>query len=111
MVTVYSPPRDIEQPKLDFSSFDDYQKQSVEYIEKLKQWLYNTGRRGGYTGTVIQFPVADGYAQYMIVSIKPARVIHLPLLDAYAWPYIERMDGAFLREEAEKSKNLKELFK
>ena len=41
---------------------------------------------GDLAGKRIALPFADGAAQYMVLSHKPARLIHLPLGDAWNVP-------------------------
>ena len=81
--------KQIENPvkfEYDWSNFnmEAYDKASNEYIEKCRQ-LCKDQKLGNsdLVGHVSQFPVADGYARYMIVCVKPMVVIHLPLDDGY----------------------------
>ena len=47
--------------------------------------------RGEITGRLLKFPVADGYAVYRIVSVKPLTLAHIDYMDAWSIP------GAHLR--------------
>lgn len=37
-------------------------------------------------GRVVKWPVADGYAYYIVSETKPLTLQHIPFLDAYAIP-------------------------
>lgn len=59
----------------------------ARFIEELKQRLIEMGYTGKLTGNVVRFPIADGYAQYMVAeSPKKTVLIHLPIHDAWNIP-------------------------
>jgi hypothetical protein len=59
---------------------------------------------------VIQFPVADGYAQYMVASLSPVELIHLPLWDAWEYQYVERLTKKDIVEKINQRKAMDKLF-
>lgn len=65
-------------------NFDTWRKDEDDYIEILRGWLRDHGYKHRLTGKVVRFPVADGYAQYMVMDGRS--MVHLPLLDAYQIP-------------------------
>lgn len=39
---------------------------------------------GEVVGAIVQFPVADNYARYLVTSAKPLKLRHIPYMDGYA---------------------------
>lgn len=58
--------------KLDGEGWEDHHRRQERLLEEVR------GR-----GTVLQFPVADGYAMYLVVSEKPLTLQHVPFCDGY----------------------------
>lgn len=101
-IKVFSPPAGFEVPK-----FTDYkenykealnklQKDEEKYLEDLKDWCKKNGS-GKFSGKEVHFPVADGSAVYVVLSMKPCKLIHVPLGDAYSFPYIDRLTSTDIR--------------
>lgn len=59
-------------------SWNDQQKKLDELLEK----SHNLPE-GEIIDGVISFQVADGYAMYRVVSMKPLKVQHIPFGDSY----------------------------
>lgn len=55
-----------------------------EFKADLKAFLNRSGFNHQLTGEVVRFPIADGYAQYMVADANT--LIHLPLGDAWQIP-------------------------
>ena len=106
MGKVYAPPL----PAINYDYNGDWQKQEEEYTDLLKEWCNKHGR-GAYRGSIVQFPVADGYAVYMIISLKPLELIHVPLGDAWEYQYIERLSTSDIRKEADNYKRMSITFR
>lgn len=68
------------------TDFKQWQEHDAAYIEAVRDELHERGYNEEYTGSVIRFPIADGYAQYMVASMKPLRLVHLPIGDAWQIP-------------------------
>ena len=81
MAKIYSSP--IKTPKF---SFETFRADEERYMSDLKKWVEKNVKKGKYVGDIVNFPIADGYASYMITSLKPANLIHIPLGDAYEIP-------------------------
>jgi len=92
MAKVYGLPEGVDVP-----SFDDYLldgrynmerhgKVDAEFLDHLRTRVTDMGFTGELAGEVVRFSVADGYACYMILSVKPAKLMHLPLGDAWTVP-------------------------
>ena len=113
MTKVYSAPKTIERPKLDihkYDGFEEYERQQQKYIERVRQFVKKRKPRGQLVGEIIRFGVADGYAQYMVASLRPLELIHLDLGDGYHFQYVERITAQDVRELVEREKSLAELF-
>lgn len=110
MATIYSPPGQIPVPELDFANFSNYEKECKEYKSKLKEFLLKNNK-GKHIGEIIRFPVADGYAEYMVASMKPVQLIHLPLGDAWQFQYAHLLGTKEIKEQIDSQKALEKLFK
>lgn len=110
MATIYSSPSQIKVPELNFQNFNKYEKECEEYKQKLKEFLLkrNSGKN---IGEIIRFPVADGYAEYMVASMKPVELVHLPLMDAWEFQYAHLLGAKEVQEEIDKQKALEKIFK
>lgn len=87
---VYSSP--IPDPEIDFGGFDvkKTEAQYDEHKQKVIQWLRENGYNGPRTGEIVRFPVADGYAQYMLADAgKKSVLIHLPYWDGWQYRDVE----------------------
>lgn len=109
MTKIYSAPKEIEVPQLDWKNISKYKKDSEEYIQKLKEFLIKR-KNEKYVGETINFPVADGYAQYMVASIKPLELVHINLGDGYQFQYVNRLTPKDIKEKIEQQKSLEKLF-
>lgn len=82
---IYSCPKDVPPPVLDFSNYNHEKALAEEGAHKvnLEKWLRNNGYNGKYTGKIYSEPVADGSALYMIADGPKSFLIHLPYGDGY----------------------------
>ena len=88
---VYSAPKELgKPPELNFRNWDEYKKRTEQYIQSIQEWAKRTGN-GDIAGSLVAFPFADGYAQYIVYTTKPLSLIHVPTGDAWHFPYIERL--------------------
>ena len=62
-------------------------------------------------GEIIQQGVADGYAQYMVLSLRPLVLIHLPLGDAYQFQWDHRWTASDVKMMVDQRKKMQSLFK
>jgi len=66
--------------------------EEADYIAAVATALRGMGWVGPLTGEVVRFPIADGYALYMVAEPPPKTrgaamsLVHLPLGDAWAIP-------------------------
>ncbi len=108
---VYRVPDELPAPKLEFP-FDTEKHLASEEAHKaaLKAWLIKSGYKGKHTGEVVRFPVADGYAQYMLADGKKSFLIHLPYCDAYDYRDVQYLPKAEILRRIEVSKKMAALF-
>ncbi len=111
MAKIYSPPAIIPVPKYDWKDkmVENYNKAEKTFIDNLTKFAKRR-KKGDLIGKVIKFPVADGYALYMVAGLKPVELIHLPLLDAYQSEFAELMTAAKIKEMVERDEKMAELF-
>lgn len=85
---IYSHPDHIKKPKINWEDFSAYQKEEDEFVEKLRKFCkedYAPNQDQNYIGELITFPVADSQAVYMVMSLSPLKLMHVPIGDA--WEY------------------------
>lgn len=114
MATVYSVPDSIKVPELDFRDINGYRDACNKFCAELKEWCVQRAANVGVTdenyGEIIRFPVADGYAEYMVASLKPIQLIHLPLWDAWEFQYANRLTKKDIIEKIRQQKSIEKLF-
>ena len=91
---VYALPLGCPAPQVDYTNFDLNRVTNDERRHRLalQAHLINLGYTGKNTGKIVNFPVADGYAQYMIMEHgKTFALVHLPYGDAYKFPWVIRL--------------------
>ena len=116
MGKVYSPPAKISEPKMESFrkqnlglDFRAYEEAEFKFVEEVKEWCKSSGS-GKYAGEEVHFPQGDGHARYVVFSTKPLTLIHLPVGDAWQYPYIERLTAKDIVARIESGKNLTRLF-
>jgi len=109
MAKIYAAPEEIQIPELDFKEFGNYEKECEDYIQKLKDFcLENSDEKE--VGEIIKFPMGDGHAEYMICSMKPLELIHIPLMDAWSFPYAHLLTVKEVEENIAQRKAMEKLF-
>jgi len=107
--TIYSGIEGIEAPKTSFSNMAKCREDYDNYIETLKAKC-KEGFDDENVGEVIKFPVADGYALYMVYSMNPLELIHIDIMDGYQFEYVDLMTPEKVMELIKREKALKKLF-
>jgi hypothetical protein len=110
MADIYSAPKEIKVPNIN-GTMQKYAEESKQYIADLKQHIKDMGYKGKNVGEIVRFAVADGYAEYMVLSMRPMKLIHIPLDDAYEFPYAHLMTASEITKKLEGQKMLEQLFK
>lgn len=63
--------------------------------------------KGEVIGLVVSFPIADGYASYLVVNEKPLTLQHIPVRDRYQADYCTirglRKEDVLARERADRA--------
>ena len=106
---VYLPPTEIKVPELDFSDIKQYAEDCDRYISELRVYV-RENRTGKNAGEIIRFPVADGYAEYMVGSMKPLELIHIPLYDAYQYANADLMTAKRVQEMLDNQRAIEKIF-
>jgi hypothetical protein len=109
MAKIYNLPDGFEAPKLNFSKMDEYRTACAKLEEDLKAWLLKRNN-AEHVGEIIRFPVADGYAEYMVAALKPVELVHLPLWDAWDFQYAHRLTAKDVKEKIQQAKALQRIF-
>ena len=112
MGKIYNAPKEIKAPEFDFKNFNrtKYQEDCDRFEKELKEFLNKSGYNEEETGKTIRFQVADGYAVYMIASLKPVMLIHLQFDDEYSYEYAHRLTAKDIREKLRQQEALNRMF-
>ena len=111
MAKIYSAPKEVKLPSFDWTNMQEYAQASKQYIADVKQHINDMGYKGKNVGEIVRFAVADGYAEYMVVSMRPLSLMHIPLDDAYEFPYVHLLTTNEINKKIEGQKRLEKLFK
>ena len=79
---IYQTPDTIKKPNYDFTNFSNWKDEEKSYLEATRIWCQDHQIQEGlpasdHIGEVIDFPVADGCASYMVISLEPLELFHL----------------------------------
>ena len=111
MNQIFSAPKEIKLPNFkDYKTFDAFYKAEDEYERKLKEYVKEHGE-GKYKGEELRIPHADGYARYIVYSLKPVRLVHIDTGDAWHASQVEYMPANVIKREIDNSKKIAQLFK
>mgnify|MGYP001598554740 CR=1 FL=1 len=88
---------------------DAWLAQEAAYVRKIVAWAKANGR-GPERGEEIRFPIGDGYACYVVLSLKPVQLIHLPVGDAWQYQYAHRLTAHDIRAKIAQGRFLTALF-
>ena len=96
MGKIYSVPKEIgPEPEIGGINFDfkKYDEECRVYVAKIVAYAKKHGK-GSCAGKEIGFGVADGTARYIVFSLSPVGLIHVPTGDAYQFQYAHRLTAA-----------------
>ena len=108
MLKVFSGVKGILVPEFQ-ADFVEHMRLEQEYAKAVVDYCRIHGR-GDLAGEVVNFPVADGYAQYVVHDTSPCTLVHLAVGDAWDFPYIERLTAKDVRHKVEQAKAFEELW-
>ena len=92
---VYGVPEAVPFARPDYKNYNLHAEQAREkaHQQALKTHLIEMGHKGKHTGKIARFPVADGFAQYMLADgaghYGGSFLIHLPYGDGYQFPGVK----------------------
>ena len=109
---IYTAPEEIKAPEFDFENFNakTHQEKEDKYVEEIKQYLQNLGYNGKNFGEIINFPVADSHASYLIISMKPLMLLHLELGDAWTFQYVHLLTAKEVQQKVDQNKAIERIF-
>lgn len=110
MAKIYSVPKELKEPELNFSEIEKYEQECEQYIANLKSHIQKLGYKGKNVGEIIRLPWADGSADYMILSMRPMSLIHIPLGDAWHHPDADQLSAKRVQQKLDYQKAMKKLF-
>jgi hypothetical protein len=117
MANVYGIPEEFDSKIPDVTmiveSLQAYETACEQFIAELTDWCktYQPNEdQHKYVGKTIRIPHADGHAVYMVASLKPLDLIHVPLWDAWESPLANRLGKAEVKEMIKNQKRLKKMF-
>ena len=108
---IYSIEEEVPTPKMDFANFNlkEHREAEAKYIADVKAYLLER-TSGKNIGEVISFPVADSSAQYMVASMRPLALVHLPLGDAWDFQYAHLLTAKEVDLKIKQKKAMDKLF-
>ena len=89
-------------------SHEGYEARCKQYREAVEAEIRSLGYNHKHTGKVISFPIADGYANYMVADGRT--MVHLREVDAYSIPDAHAR-GVRINEEVERQEAFEALFR
>jgi len=108
---IYVAPKEVKEPKTTFQNVSEWEGLENQYKKDLKKHIKSMGYKGKNVGEVIRFQVADGYAEYMVLSMRPLKLIHLNLGDGYQSQHAHLMTAKEVNAQLDRQKKLASLFK
>jgi len=111
MAKIYSGVEGIPVPEFKADGeYQDYDKRCDDYITSIKMQARRSNPSCPEAGEVIYFPVGDGNAQYVVMSLKPVTLVHLAIGDAWHFQYANRLTAADVRREISRRAALNRIF-
>jgi len=114
MLKVWLAPKNIKVPQIKFKKGqfdrDGYKKAEKVYYKAVEDYCKREGS-GKYKGKIVRFPVADSYAEYMVLSTRPCELVHLEIGDAWEYRYIDKLSAKDIIKEIESEEEMQKLFK
>ncbi|GIV43909.1 MAG: hypothetical protein KatS3mg035_1032 [Bacteroidia bacterium] len=99
-------------PEIDYrKSVKENKEQEDAYINNLVEFLKKRKPNDKLVGEEIRFPVADGYARYIVASSKgKVDLIHLELGDAWHFEYAHKLTKKDIVKIIKQQKAIKKIF-
>ena len=114
-MTIFNSPKHIEKPQFtvvnnDYTgALDKLREDEEKFLTELRTFLRK--RNGGkYVGKVVKFQVADGYAKYMVASVRPLELVNIPFDDEYQFQYIYNMKWSDIKARIKYEETLEKIY-
>lgn len=111
MNTIYGGVSGIQCPEIDWKDMEEYQKKCDAYVKQLQTYAKQVGKQS-YSGKVVRFQVADGYAEYVIIKLlkKGCELIHINTMDGYQDPNVEYISKEGFINKLKQQEAMEKLF-
>ena len=111
MTEVFSHPEELNKffPEFDFKNINEYFEKEKTFIKKVQEFCKKHGT-GKYAGEYFRVPMGDGYAQYVVVSLRPCEVIHIGTGDAWDHPDVSYYPASLIKQKVDSLKALNKMF-
>jgi hypothetical protein len=111
MGKIYTAPKEFKKPVYPaYQDFNKYQAACDKYINDIKVWAKSQNPTCPESGKEITFPVGDGRARYIVVSLKPVILVHDDTCDSWHYQYANRLTAADVRKEVKNLEGINKLF-
>ena len=108
---VFATPEEIKNPVTNLKDIKAWKEDEERYINEVREFCKSESDcDSDYVGKIAKFQVADGYAEYMVFSIKPLELLHLDVGDAWDYQHIERLKVKDIKENIDRQEKLAKLF-
>lgn len=109
MAKIYTVPTEIGSAPAWFWG-PEYAEKEQAWLDSIRKFLQKRKPNDPLVGREIRFQVADNYARYMVASMKPLELIHIPLGDGYQFQYANRLTAKDVKTEIDREERLAKLF-
>lgn len=110
---IYGILEEVPTPDFDYINFDakKIEAQENQHKEDLKKYLIECGYDKPLTGEILEMPVADGAALYMVMDGgRQWGLVHLEYCDAYHSRDVEFLPKSEVKKRIESQKKIKSMF-
>ena len=109
MAEVYEVSTEVPAPALTIN-MDEYNASIKKYVEDMKAYIKGLGYAEPETGKVIRFHVADGHAEYMVISVKNPMLVHMEVGDAWSFQYAHLLTAKEILQSIKQEEALASIF-
>lgn len=110
MAKIFKQPSAVKSPSYSNWNREEMRKEEERYENDLRDFLTKNGCKGKNFGKTISFPVADGYASYMVASMRPLELIHMEIGDCYHFKYAHLLNAKEVQAKIDKQEKMRKIF-
>ena len=110
MAKIFKAPSEVKLPNYDWNNTKIWEQQEIDYKKALVAHIKGMGYKGKNVGECIRIPHADSYAEYMVLSMRPLRLIHLELGDAWSAPMADLLTAQRVNQMIDADKAMAKIF-